>query len=114
MSRLLLTFALACREIGQAFVVLLPVQTVGVMGDSRTYENVWHSLPHRLTSPPLQVCAIRCVTTSDFMTADWFGHLPSLPLTSSLSLRPSSLPGTTWTTLSWAASRVASSMRYEA
>ncbi len=45
------------REIGQAFVVLLPVQSVGVMGDCRTYENV---------------CAIRCVTTTDFMTADWY------------------------------------------
>jgi GMP synthase (glutamine-hydrolysing) len=43
--------------IGQAFVVLLPVKSVGVMGDSRTYE---------------QACAIRCVTTTDFMTADWY------------------------------------------
>ena len=44
------------RTIAQAFVVLLPVKTVGVMGDERTYENV---------------VAIRAVTTSDFMTADW-------------------------------------------
>jgi GMP synthase (glutamine-hydrolysing) len=44
-------------DIGQAFVVLLPVKSVGVMGDCRTYE---------------QACAIRCVTTSDFMTADWY------------------------------------------
>ncbi len=45
------------REIQQAFVVLLPVQTVGVMGDDRTYENV---------------AAIRAVQTEDFMTADWY------------------------------------------
>ncbi|HET7712703.1 MAG TPA: glutamine-hydrolyzing GMP synthase [Thermoanaerobaculia bacterium] len=45
------------REISQAFAVLLPVQTVGVMGDERTYENV---------------LAVRAVTTTDFMTADWF------------------------------------------
>lgn len=40
----------------QAFVVLLPVNSVGVMGDGRTYENV---------------AALRAVTTNDFMTADW-------------------------------------------
>ncbi len=40
----------------QAFVVLLPVRTVGVMGDSRTYE---------------QTVALRAVETTDFMTADW-------------------------------------------
>ncbi|MCH2203824.1 MAG: glutamine-hydrolyzing GMP synthase [Fuerstiella sp.] len=45
------------REIQQAFVVLLPVQSVGVMGDDRTYENV---------------AAVRAVQTDDFMTADWF------------------------------------------
>ncbi|MCA9035495.1 MAG: glutamine-hydrolyzing GMP synthase [Planctomycetaceae bacterium] len=45
------------REIQQAFVVLLPVQSVGVMGDDRTYENV---------------AAIRAVRTEDFMTADWY------------------------------------------
>ena len=45
------------REIQQAFVVLLPVQSVGVMGDDRTYENV---------------AAIRAIKTEDFMTADWY------------------------------------------
>lgn len=40
----------------QAFAVFLPVKTVGVMGDGRTYEDV---------------IALRCVDTSDFMTADW-------------------------------------------
>ncbi|PYQ32034.1 MAG: GMP synthase (glutamine-hydrolyzing) [Acidobacteria bacterium] len=45
------------RETSQAFAVLLPVRSVGVMGDERTYENV---------------LAIRAVTTTDFMTADWF------------------------------------------
>jgi len=40
----------------QAFVVLLPVRTVGVMGDFRTYENA---------------VAVRAVETTDFMTADW-------------------------------------------
>lgn len=44
----------------QAFVVLLPVRTVGVQGDGRTYGHA---------------CAIRAVTTEDFMTAD-FAHLP--------------------------------------
>ena len=45
------------RDIQQAFVVLLPVQSVGVMGDDRTYENV---------------AAIRAVESEDFITADWF------------------------------------------
>jgi GMP synthase (glutamine-hydrolysing) len=48
------------RQTAQAFAVLLPVQSVGVMGDGRTYENV---------------IALRAVQTDDFMTADW-SHLP--------------------------------------
>jgi len=48
------------RETAQAFAVLLPVRSVGVMGDARTYENT---------------IAVRCVNSDDFMTADW-SHLP--------------------------------------
>jgi GMP synthase (glutamine-hydrolysing) len=48
-------------EISQALCVLLPVKSVGVMGDSRTYENV---------------LAVRAVTTTDFMTADWYRFPP--------------------------------------
>ena len=45
------------REISQAFAALLPIQSVGVMGDARTYEST---------------IVVRAVTTTDFMTADWF------------------------------------------
>jgi len=48
------------RKTAQAFAVLLPVQTVGVMGDGRTYERV---------------VALRAVQTDDYMTADW-AHMP--------------------------------------
>jgi GMP synthase (glutamine-hydrolysing) len=40
----------------QAFAALLPVRSVGVMGDERTYQ---------------ETCALRAVVTDDFMTADW-------------------------------------------
>lgn len=44
------------KKIWQGFAVLLPLRTVGVMGDSRTYENI---------------IALRCVDSQDAMTADW-------------------------------------------
>ncbi len=48
------------RQTSQSFAVLLPIQSVGVMGDARTYEDV---------------VAVRSVDSEDFMTADW-SHLP--------------------------------------
>lgn len=48
------------RKTAQAFAVLLPVQSVGVMGDARTYADA---------------VAVRSIDTEDFMTADW-SHLP--------------------------------------
>jgi len=50
-------------DISQAFAVLVPVKTVGVMGDFRTYEYV---------------IALRAVKTEDFMTADWYPIPPEI------------------------------------
>ena len=44
------------RETSQSFAVLLPIQSVGVMGDARTYEST---------------IVVRSVDSDDFMTADW-------------------------------------------
>ena len=50
-------------EIWQALVCLLPVRSVGVQGDERTYE---------------EVCSVRAVTSEDAMTADWYRFQPEV------------------------------------
>ncbi len=50
-------------QIWQAFVCLLPVKSVGVQGDERTYK---------------EVCVLRAVTSEDAMTADWFRFSPDI------------------------------------
>ncbi len=50
-------------QVWQAGVILLPVQSVGVMGDERTYERA---------------VALRAVTSTDAMTADWLIFLMNL------------------------------------
>ncbi|MDX1382532.1 MAG: glutamine-hydrolyzing GMP synthase [Thermoanaerobaculia bacterium] len=64
-------------QVSQAFAVLLPVHSVGVMGDLRTYENV---------------VALRCVDTLDFMTADW-SQLPADLLSRTASRIVNDVPG---------------------
>lgn len=64
-------------EIWQALCVYLPVQSVGVMGDARTYENV---------------VAVRCVTSVDAMTAD-FAHIPHEVLANISSRIINEVPG---------------------
>ncbi len=65
------------RETAQVFAVLLPVQSVGVMGDARTYDDV---------------IAVRAVNTEDFMTADW-AHLPYAVLATISTRISNEVPG---------------------
>jgi GMP synthase (glutamine-hydrolysing) len=64
-------------QIWQAFAVFLPIQSVGVMGDERTYENA---------------IALRCVSSVDAMTADW-SRLPAELLASISSRITNEVPG---------------------
>ncbi|MBN1487869.1 MAG: glutamine-hydrolyzing GMP synthase [Anaerolineae bacterium] len=64
-------------QVAQAFAVLLPVRTVGVMGDARTYA---------------EVIVLRAVTTDDFMTADW-AHLPYAVLARASNRIVNTVPG---------------------
>ena len=65
------------RTTQQAFAVLLPIQSVGVMGDYRTYADV---------------IALRAVTTEDFMTADW-ARLPDDVLAQTANRIVNEVPG---------------------
>lgn len=65
------------RSTQQAFAVLLPIQSVGVMGDGRTYADV---------------IALRAVTTEDYMTADW-ARLPGDVLARASSRIVNEVPG---------------------
>ena len=64
-------------KIWQAFAVLVPVKTVGVMGDQRTYENL---------------VALRAVTSVDGMTADWY-KMPSKILSEISSQKVNNVKG---------------------